>query len=173
MTQEGRAVSARGHPGPESTPRLRLKPKAPPTGYVDGGWWPRSDDLLKELPDLLAVLSVRLGAITRVMYNPGEWAKAGPRLLTGRRAVQLEGHGLQPVSTLEVLGINRETIMLLVVPPQTDPDNAHETMMNAARPNNASTVEDLLMVIAKDAREVRPWKAVTEERRTTDDGTIR
>lgn len=173
MTQEGRAVSGRRHAGPENTPRLRLKPKAPPSGYVDGAWWPRSDDLPNELPDLLAVLSVRLGAITRVMYNPATWAKAPPRLLTGGRAVQLEGHGLQPVGTLEVLGVNRKTVMLLVVPPHTDPDNAHETMMNAAAPNNASTVDDLLMVIAQDGREARPWTAVTEERRTANDGTIR
>ena len=54
---------------PEHTPRLRLKPKAPQSGYVDGAWWPRSDDLAAELPDLLAVLSVRLGRIDRVLYN--------------------------------------------------------------------------------------------------------
>ena len=35
---------------PENTPRLRLKPKAPQSGYVDGAWWPRSDDLPAELP---------------------------------------------------------------------------------------------------------------------------
>src|SRR5690242_271557 len=34
--------------------RLRLKPKAPTTGWVDGGWWPRSRDLAAELLDLLA-----------------------------------------------------------------------------------------------------------------------
>jgi Family of unknown function (DUF5994) len=66
-SQESRAVSGRRHTGPEKTPRLRLKPKAPMSGRVDGAWWPRSDDLTKELPDLLAVLSVRLGAIDRVM----------------------------------------------------------------------------------------------------------
>jgi hypothetical protein len=173
MTQEGRAVAGRRHAGPGNTPRLRLKPKAPPSGYVDGAWWPRSDDLVKELPDLLAVLSVRLGAVTRVMYNPAEWAKAPPRLLTGERAVRLEGHGLQTISTLEVLGVNRKTAMLLVVPPQTDPDHAHETMMTAAAPDNASTVDDLLMVIAQDRRVGRPWTAVTEERWTAEDGTIR
>ncbi|WP_459956134.1 DUF5994 family protein, partial [Mycobacterium avium] len=27
---------------PARTPRLRLKPKAPQSGYVDGAWWPRS-----------------------------------------------------------------------------------------------------------------------------------
>ncbi|EUA14764.1 hypothetical protein I546_0711 [Mycobacterium kansasii 732] len=43
-----------------------MKPKAPTTGYVDGAWWPHGDDLPIELPDLLAVLSVRLGPIDRV-----------------------------------------------------------------------------------------------------------
>lgn len=52
---------------PARTPRLRLKPKAPQSGYVDGAWWPHSDDLRSELPDLLAVLSVRLGRIDRVL----------------------------------------------------------------------------------------------------------
>jgi len=46
----------RGVDGPRYTPRLRLKPKAPGTGYVDGAWWPHSRSLVEELPDLLAVL---------------------------------------------------------------------------------------------------------------------
>ena len=39
--------------------RLRLKPKAPRTGYVDGAWWPRSHDLAAELP------------IERAKHDPG------------------------------------------------------------------------------------------------------
>ena len=89
--QGGRAEPGRREQGPEHTPRLRLKPKAPPTGNVDGAWWPRSDDLPNELPDLLAVLSVRLGVITRVLYNSTEWAKAPASLQTGGHEVQLEG----------------------------------------------------------------------------------
>ena len=167
-TTEGRAVTGRHHEGPENTPRLRLKPKAPATGHVDGAWWPRSDDLPNELPDLLAVLSVRLGAITRVMYNPAEWAKAPERLLTGGRAVRLDGSRLQPPNTLEVLGVNRKKVLLLVVPPQIEPDIAHETMMTAAAPNNASTVDDLLMISAQDS-EARTRAAATERRWTADD----
>jgi hypothetical protein len=147
---EGRAVSGGHQPGPENTPRLRLKPKAPTTGHVDGAWWPRSDDLPKELPDLLAVLSVRLGSVDRVMYNLAEWAKTPARLLTGGRSVRLDGFQRQPGNTLEVLGIGREKILLLVVPPNTDPDLAHEAMMAAAAPNNALTVGDLLEIRALD-----------------------
>jgi hypothetical protein len=83
--QRGRTAAGSKHTPPENTPRLRLKPKAPPTGYVDGAWWPHGDDLPIELPDLLAVLRVRLGPIDRVIYNLTEWAKAPPKLPLGGR----------------------------------------------------------------------------------------
>jgi Family of unknown function (DUF5994) len=106
---------------PEHTPRLQLKPKAPPTGYVDGAWWPRSDDLTTELPDLLAMLAVRLGPIDRVLYKLSDWSKAPTKLATGGRAVRLDGYRLQPPNTVEVLGLNRNRIVLLVVPPTPTP----------------------------------------------------
>jgi len=133
------------------------------SGHVDGAWWPRSDDLAKELPDLLAVISVRLGAIDRVMYNLAEWAKAPRRLLTGGRAVRLDGYRLQPANTLEVLGIGREKILLLVVRPDSDPYRAHETMMTAAAPDNGSSVNDLLGISAPD-RDVHGWAVATGQR---------
>jgi hypothetical protein len=142
--QEARAGGGRHPTPPEYTPRLRLKPKAPRSGYVDGAWWPWSDDLTNELPDLLAVLSVRLGRIERVMYNLGEWATAPAKATFGERAVRLDGYRRQPINTLEVRGVNREKIVLLVVPPSTKPDQAHTTMMAAAAPNDDSSVEGLL-----------------------------
>jgi hypothetical protein len=147
---DGRAVSGGHDTGPENTPRLRLKPKAATTGHVDGAWWPYSDDLANELPDLLAVLSVRLGGIQRVMYNLAEWAVMPGRLLTGGRVVRLDGYTRQPTNTLQVLGIGRERILLVVVPPHSDPDLAHDAMMTAAAPNNASTVGDLLTTSGRD-----------------------
>jgi uncharacterized protein DUF5994 len=140
----GRTVAGSKFTPPEHTPRLRLKPKAPPTGYVDGAWWPHTDDLPTELPDLLAVLSVRLGPIDRVRYNLTEWKKPPAKLQTGGQAVRLAGYRRQPVHTIEVLGINRNKIVLLVVPAHTDPDFAHATMMAAAAPNNSSTTGRLL-----------------------------
>jgi Family of unknown function (DUF5994) len=146
MTQQQEAHTGVGrHPTPpDYTPRLRLKPKAPRSGYVDGAWWPWSDDLTSELPDLLAVLSVRLGRIERVMYNLGEWATAPAKAMLGDRVVRLDGYRRQPINTLEVLAVNRDRITLLVVPPNTKPDQAHATMMAAAAPNNDSSVEGLL-----------------------------
>jgi hypothetical protein len=132
------------HTGPKHTPRLRLKPKAPSTGHVDGAWWPHSDDLLRELPDLLAVLSVRLGPIDRVTYNFADWAAAPAKFPRGGDTVRLSGFYQQQGNTLEVIGINRSKLVLLVVPSRTEPEHAHDVLMSAATPKNASTVDCLL-----------------------------
>ncbi|OBF60867.1 hypothetical protein A5756_02775 [Mycobacterium sp. 852002-53434_SCH5985345] len=135
----------RRHVPPEHTPRLRLKPKAPASGYVDGAWWPHSDDLAAELPDLLSVLSVRLGPIGRVVYNVNEWTRPPAKFLTGGRTVRLDGYRRQPVNTVGVLGLNGPKTVLLVVSPDADPDRAHAIMMTAAHPSDASTVEGLMI----------------------------
>ena len=151
---------------------MRLKPKAPHSGYVDGAWWPRGDDLTTELPDLLAVLSVRLGRIDRVLYKLNDWAKAPTKLATGGRTVQLDGYRLQPLNTIEVLGLNRNRIALLVVPPHTDPDHAHATLMAAAGPDNVSTVGGLFMAGERD-RETRTQRAAAQERWDSEGGAER
>jgi uncharacterized protein DUF5994 len=130
--------------GLESTPRLRLKTKAPISGHVDGAWWPRTNELTTELPDLLAVLSVRLGSVDQVLYNLAEWAAMPKRIVTGGRAVRLDGHRLQPSNTVQVLGLGRQKILLLVVEPHADPEIAEEAMMTAAAPNDATAVGELL-----------------------------
>ena len=129
---------------PERTPRLRLKPKAPRSGYVDGAWWPHTSNLCAELPDLLAVLSVRLGQIHRVLYNVGEWSTAPNKLATGGRRVRLDGYQRQPVNTIEVVGLDGDRIVLLTVPAGTDPAEAHYALMSAASPKNRSRVADIL-----------------------------
>ena len=151
MTRHRNATDTVRRPTPpEHTPRLRLKPKSPHTGCVDGAWWPYGDDMTTELPDLLAVLAVRLGPVDRVLYKSSDWASAPAELVTADGAVRLDGHRLQPPNTIEVLGIAGERFILLVVPPHTGPDGAHATLMAAAAPNNESTVDGLLMISLQD-----------------------
>jgi Family of unknown function (DUF5994) len=160
------------HPTPpDHTPRLRLKPKAPHSGYVDGAWWPHSNDLTTELPDLLAVLSVRLGPIHRVLYKFSDWAKAPSKLASGDRTVRLDGYRLQPPNTIEVLGLNRKRIVLLVVPPHTDPHCAYTTMMASAAPDNDSTVDGLLSISPRD-REFRTKVVAAQEYWDSDGGAL-
>jgi hypothetical protein len=141
---ERRAISESLQSGPANTPRLRLKRKATTTGYVDGAWWPRSDHLTTELPDLLAVLSARLGAVARVTYNLSEWANEPRSFPIGGRIVRLDGYYRQPHNTLGVLDTDGNEIVLLVVPVRTKPDRAHNIVMAAAVTENASSVDTLL-----------------------------
>lgn len=136
-------------PAPQETPRLRLKPKAPSTGLVDGAWWPHSTDLAAEVPDLLAVLSVRLGIISDVLYRVTEWVKAPNKILVGNRSVRLAGYQRQPAHTAEVVGVSGRRLILLVVPPATSPEQAHAVMMAAAVPDDASSIDELLAMAQK------------------------
>ena len=159
--------------GPPERTRLRLKPKAPPTGAHDGAWWPHGDDLSTALPDLLAVLSVRLGAIDRVLYRFADWATAPAKLVTGGRAVRLDGYRLQPPNTIEVLGFERNRIVLLVVPPQTDPDCAHAIMKAAVTPGDASSPADLAASReALSLRQSRTQSAAAEARWDSEGGAL-
>jgi len=171
MTRQQTRNNAQNTAIPAHTPRLRLKPKAPQSGYVDGAWWPHTDDLTAELPDLLAVLSVRLGRIDRVLYNLNAWARAPRKLIVGGRSVRLEGYRLQSANTVEVLGLGRDRITLLVVPPRTASREAHTTMMTAAQPNNAATVDDLLM-IGRRGRDSRTLAFNAQDRGESEGGAI-
>ncbi|MCV7281752.1 hypothetical protein H7J88_19160 [Mycolicibacterium flavescens] len=132
------------HDGPDNTPRLRLKRKAPANGHVDGAWWPHSEDLPVELPDLLSVLSIRLGGVARVTYNLNEWTEAPRKMLVNERFVKLDGYQRQPANTIGVLDNLGNQLLLLVVPSRTDADLAHAITMAAAAPDNTSTVDSLL-----------------------------
>jgi hypothetical protein len=138
------------HQGPENTPRLRLKRKAPISGFVDGAWWPHSDDLGAELPDLLTVLSVRLGNIERVRYNRAEWVNAPAKLRFADQLVRLDGYDRHPAGTLGVQGSRGGEMLLLVIPAHTDPDQAHAAMMATAASENAASIRALLATRGAD-----------------------
>jgi len=124
--------------------RLKLKPKAPATGHVDGAWWPRSRDLTAELPALLAVLAVRLGPIERVSYNLTAWEAAPRRFDIGGRQVRLGGFHAQHPHTVDVIGPRGSRLTLLVLPPATDPEAAHRTLMTASSRDNVDGIDRLL-----------------------------
>jgi hypothetical protein len=131
-------------PSDSQKPRLRLKPRGPVTGFVDGAWWPRSRDLPAELPALLAVLAVRLGPVESVSYNLDDWGPTPRKITLDGRIVRLAGYRSQHPATIDVLAANHR-ITLLVVPPEATPEVAHGALMAAGRRANADRVEALLL----------------------------
>ena len=98
---------------------------------------------------------MRLGPVDRVLYKFGDWASAPAELLTADGAVRLDGYRHQPPNTIEVLGITGDRIVLLIVPPHTEQDRAHATLMAAAGRGNSVTVDGLLMGSLQDAAQER------------------
>ncbi|YCU37943.1 DUF5994 family protein [Mycobacteroides abscessus] len=127
-----------------SAVRLRLKPKASPSGYVDGAWWPYSKDLMIELPSLLRVLTVRLGTIDRVVYRVSEWTSSSRRMLFRDRLAHLNWSLIQPPNTISIQGAHGIHLNLLVIAPDAQASGAHSAMMAAAAPGSCATVAQLL-----------------------------
>jgi hypothetical protein len=124
--------------------RLRLKPKAPATGYVDGAWWPRSRHLTTELPALAEVLAVRLGRIERVAYALSAWNPTPRRVEVDGYRVHMEGFTYQDQNIIHLTGSNRGRISLLVIPPEMTDTTGHDALMTAGRRGNADRPEQIL-----------------------------
>ena len=150
--------------------RLRLKPKAEPTGYVDGAWWPRSRDLAEQLPGLLRVLIVRLGPINRVAYSVSEWAPAPRHMLAGGYRVHLDWYRRQPADTVDIIGVNGRRLTLLVIPPGMGLAAAHSAMMAAATPRSTTTAAGLLSDRTTGSAERA--RAVEEDRWDSEGGAL-
>ena len=73
--------------------RLALCGRATHSCSVDGARWPKSTDLRTELPDFVAILSLSIGAVNQVVYDPATQRR--PTLFSWRYSDRL----LRAVST--------------------------------------------------------------------------
>ncbi|MGL6234870.1 MAG: DUF5994 family protein [Segniliparus sp.] len=130
--------------------RLRLKPEGHKSGPVDGSWWPRSRDLHAELPRLLPELSGQLGPINLVMYDHGGWSTAPGYVTSQQRAVKTTGSSRRPSNAVRVVGLNQKQLLLLVIPHDLHPDDAHSIMASAANRHNTDAPGRLSDILAPD-----------------------
>jgi Family of unknown function (DUF5994) len=144
--------AARAHRLTIGTLRLRLKPAHRSCGFVQGGWWPRSTRLPAELPSLLEALSLRLGPIDRLRYHQRDWSPTPPSIKHQGGNVILDASQDSP-NVITVFGEQLGRLALLVVPPNTDADDAYAAMTTAASVGDASTPDQLLGISARSAKD--------------------
>jgi hypothetical protein len=95
-----------------------------PSAHIDGAWWPRSTDLVDELPTLLSTLADRLGRIAAVGYDRNGWAQVPPQLDVAGETIELMGFdGAEPASLI-VIGHEGHHLTLRVIHPSTSPETA-------------------------------------------------
>jgi hypothetical protein len=128
-------VRATAPPQPSGRPlRLRLAPDSPLPRRVDGVWWPHSDDLLTELPELLAGLPRAWGDIVSVMVNGTTWAGAPGRMLICNQVVRLRrSTAAHAPDTVVLMAPGQGRRDLQVVPPDTTEEAAGPLMSAGAR----------------------------------------
>ena len=110
--------------------RLALAPIGTGPRRLDGAWWPRSHDLGRELPSLLAALEHRWPHISRITVSRSLWRTGPAALLLGERVLRINrSDAAHSMICLLSYGIGR--CDLLVVPPGT---SVHEgrRLLNAA-----------------------------------------
>jgi hypothetical protein len=130
---------------PEAPLRLSLTPNGVRAGRLDGAWWPRSRDLLLELPSLAAELDERWGRVTRVTVNPAQWPVIPRRAPVAGHTVHVGWFSIeQDEHVIMVCSYVPRRLNLLVVPPQTDAVDAARLMAEAADPANTRTASALL-----------------------------
>nr|WP_107116442.1 DUF5994 family protein [Streptomyces sp. NRRL F-4489] len=134
-----------GERAPAPPARLSFTPAGSPPGLLDGAWWPRSRDLSRELPALVAALDARWARITRVTVNPAHWPVvprkvpvAGHTVHVGWFAAEQDPHKMILLSSA---GGRWD---LLVVPPETGPAAAARLMAAAAAPGGLLTASALM-----------------------------
>lgn len=163
--------ASKATPSPGRGLRLRLKP-AQSRGFVQGAWWPRSPHLTDELPALLTALSRRLGHIDRIVYDENGWAPAPSCIDHAGNTVALRSSSDHSNNTLAITGEKFGRLVLLVVPPYTDPVFAYATMMTAASPRDVSTADELLAIGAREAED-RRLAMLAQHRWESEGGALR
>lgn len=115
--------------------RLYLTPPAATPHRINGAWWPRTDDLVAELPHLLHALPYRWSRIVHVSVNAGAWAAFPGRMLCDGHVLHLHA-GTRPCAPATVCliapGLGRWD--LAVVPPLTDEAKALRLIADVCGP---------------------------------------
>jgi hypothetical protein len=113
---------------------------------LDGAWWPRSRNLVDQLPALITELGIRGARVSRVLYNPLTWDGLAPRKLgADGRIIRLGWfRSMDPhLLTLTATG-GLDRYDLLIVPPDATPANAKRAMDAAIEGDNHRSASAVL-----------------------------
>lgn len=154
----------------EQSNRLQLKTYRAVSEHIDGAWWPRSTDLAKELPGLVASLSDRLGQIVMVGYRRNAWNDTPPLVEIDGHTIELLGFSNDEEASVIVMGENGRHINLHVIRPDTGEDVARRAL-DAVRASADAVVSPAVRVtvgrsVADVADKLARHEGLGDERRT-------
>lgn len=138
----------------ERSNRLRLKPYRAVTEHIDGAWWPRSTNLVDELPGLAASLSDRLGRIVMVGYRRNGWHNTPVLAQIDGHPIELLGFTSDEPASVIVMGDNGRHITLHVIRPDTDEDVARRALEAVRAPADAAVSPAARVTVGRSVAEL-------------------
>jgi hypothetical protein len=135
------AVYEHARPG---TALLRLETTGSRQGALDGAWWPRTRNIVAELPALVTALTRHLGPITRVGLDAAAWDGLPTRLIIDERVVHIDSYPAGDDTILISRG-EQPHFVLMVVPPHATASAARTAMAEAVRVGNLTAAEQILI----------------------------
>jgi hypothetical protein len=141
------------NPATAAQTRLLLDQSGAKKTLLDGAWWPRSTDAEAELPGLVLALDDIKEPVSRLILHAGDWAEHVIKIPVGERIIRAGYFVSQPVSLVTVIcGRDRGRFDLLVVPPNTEPEDAEAAMQMSIAEGNPVHAQDILRSVLAEAQ---------------------
>ncbi|MFD5723466.1 DUF5994 family protein [Streptomyces sp. NPDC127036] len=129
---------------PSLAVRLSLVPYQAVAGGLDGAWWPRSHDLVVELPSLIEAMD-GVGSITRVTLGIEEWSHIPHQVASGGHMVGAGWFASGREQNVILSCSYRQGFRsLLVIPPGTGADAAAWLLNTPVPADGSSTATEHL-----------------------------
>jgi hypothetical protein len=137
--------------------RLKMTPRLVHANSLDGAWWPRSIDLIEELPALLHAVSKRIGRIRGVLLNQDEWLPTPVDWTpASNHRVRIGWYGHQEAHMAVLIGDSAKRVDLLVIPVEYDAASASAAMSIATTMGNTLNGPETLRAAALPSRVPSP-----------------
>ncbi len=115
----------------ERETRLQLKPFRTAAEHIDGAWWPRSTQLVDELPGLVTSVSDRLGQVVMIGYRRNGWAPTPQLAEIGGHTIELLGFASDEPASVILIGEDGHHITLHVIRPDASEEVARQVLREA------------------------------------------
>lgn len=114
--------------------------------FLDGGWWPASEDLAGEMPQLLADLDSSGFHLRRVLFNLDDgWTPPPRRMVVAGTTIKLSGYHYQRRGTITLLDDSgRGRLEILIVPVSAETEQAERMLGQAGRDGDPESSQSIL-----------------------------
>lgn len=96
--------------------------------HIDGAWWPRSTNLVAELPALLSTLAERLGHVVMVGFLRNGWTNTPPEIDIAGQTIELLGFDSAEPASVILIGNDGHHLTLRVIAPGTSEQGARRAL---------------------------------------------